>query len=83
MGEIRAEKGRNMATKAREWPENAKIFRDEAAEWISKAIKEQQEQQSEKALFSMMTALRWLEKAGAPTEPMSIETVKLFANFGK
>jgi hypothetical protein len=36
-----------------------------------------------KALFSMMTALRWLEKAGAPTEPMSIETVKLFANFGK
>ena len=70
-------------TAEKQWPKNQINYRNEAAEWINKAITEQQNREHEKALFSMMTALRWLEKAGAPTEPMSIETIRLFANFGK
>lgn len=70
-------------TAEKSWPKNQIQYRNEAAEWISKAITEQSNGEHGKAMFSMMTALRWLEKAGAPTLPMSIETIRLFADFGK
>lgn len=85
MGKDRAGKGKHsgkkMATPEKQWPKNQIAYRDEAAQWLQLAINQMQENKPQDALFSMFTSLRWLEKAGAVSKPMSIETLKLFADF--
>lgn len=73
--------GKQMATPEKQWPKNQINYRDEAAQWLQMAINQIQDGKPQDAIFSMFTALRWLEKAGASSKPMSIETLKLFNDF--
>lgn len=74
-----------MTTPAHEWPTNQKKYRDQAAEQINAAYFTLEKLADGKTHSDieihtvstnvqkqMLAALRWLEKAGAPTQPRLI-----------
>lgn len=71
-----------MATEEKKWPTNQKKYRDQAAEQINLAYFELEKLAdgkthsdveihtiSTKTQKELLAALRWLERAGAPTQP--------------
>lgn len=64
------------------WPKNQKAYRDEAAEWLQMGINQMNAGKKSEAMYSFCTALRWLEKSGAETEPMSMQNIKIMEKLG-
>lgn len=64
------------------WPKNQRCYRDEAAEWLQMGINQLNNGKEQEAMFSLCTALRWLERTGAQVEPMSMENIKIKEKLG-
>ncbi len=64
------------------WPKNQRAYRDEAAEWLQMGINQLSNGKQTEAMYSLATALRWLEKAGAQTEPMSMQSIQIIEKLG-
>lgn len=64
------------------WPKNQRAYRDEAAEWLQMGINQLNNGRKTEAMYSLNTALRWLEKAGAQTEPTSMENIEIMEKLG-
>jgi hypothetical protein len=64
------------------WPKNQRTYRDEAAGWLQMGINQLNSGNQTEAMYSLTTALRWLEKSGAEVEPVSVENIKVLREMG-